>query len=94
MTTNRKELESILEMKEGTDRLGYEIFKQTYEDNSSCLIGEDLVDVIGNYPESLDVIEATIVAICGCNFKSLREHILEDEKEYFGEESGIITSTK
>jgi len=87
LNANRKAYNKILRLKDGCGRLGFEISNhssfldcwRSYDD-----IGYDLSRVIEKHPDDFDVIEETIIAICGYGFESLLEFAKEDKDYYYG----------
>lgn len=84
MENNRNAYSEIKKLDNFAELLGFEIRES---DNLDCYSGsyEDtgnyLDYVINKYPDSFDVIEQTVIAICGKGFESLLDGIKE-HKEY------------
>lgn len=77
-------VKEIMEMEDGTERLGFEILEQDYFDSSVSYhdIGRDVLATIRDYPDSFDAIQEVIIAITGYGFGKLREKI-EEHRDYY-----------
>ena len=85
MKENKKAYNAIMRMKDCYGRLGFEISNATsfFDYNTSYDdIGSAIADVVERNPDKFDVIEDTVVAICGHGFESLRER-MKKNKDYW-----------
>ena len=76
-----KEIES---MDNAELRLGFELIKADYSDEGSISYeesGRALLNLIEDNPDKLDIIEATIIAVIGVGFESIKER-MEENRDY------------
>lgn len=77
-------INEIRELPEAAGRLGYEISEVGYLDGPFCdsydTIGNSIFTLIDQNPEQVDIIEKTIIAVCGYGFDSLKDR-MEKHKE-------------
>lgn len=81
--TRKKDFTAIIRLKDGIERLGFEVANRTNDDdNSYNAIGKSLLSVVNKHTGSFDVIEDTVIAICGYGFDSLRNKVRQHKAEY------------
>ena len=81
--SRKTDFNAIVRLKDGVDRLGFEIAERTNDDDNYYHdIGNALVWVVNRHPEAFDAIEDTVTAICGHNFATLREYIRANKADY------------
>lgn len=85
----RKAIGCIKRMKDGAGRLGYDVKEVDYfetEEGRFCdsygTVGGQLLEVVNKYPESLRVIEETLIAITGYSFSSMLDR-MKRHKRYW-----------
>ena len=85
MNANRKAYNKIKRFNDFAGLLGF-VIRETDYIESCCDTYEDtgnyLDYVINKYPESFDVIEQTVIAICGHGFESLL-NLVRENREYY-----------
>ena len=77
----KKDIDAIDKMIDSRDRLGFAISEAISTDYYRE-IGKAVLSLARQYPDKLDMIEATTIAICGYSFNSLREQIKEQKEEF------------
>ena len=77
----KKDIDAIDKMVDSRDRLGFAISEAISTDDY-CEIGKSVLSLARQYPDKLDMIEATTIAICGYSFNSLREQMKEQKEEF------------
>ncbi len=79
----KKDLNAIKKMTEAEGRLGFAIDNAINEqDNSYDDMGRYLVRVAEAHPDQLNVIEETVIAICGYSFGTLRDRMKTEKSDY------------
>lgn len=84
MNDIRKAINAINRMKDAEDRLGYEIMEVGFFDWDYNYhdTGRYLLSLCRDYPDQIDIIEKTVIAICGYGFESLKERMKEHKNEW------------
>ena len=77
----KKDIDAIDKMVDSRDRLGFAISEAVSTDYY-WEIGKSMLRLARQYPDQLDVIEATTIAICGYGFDSLRKQMKEQKEEF------------
>ena len=77
----KKDIDAINKMVDSRDRLGFAISEAVSTDYYRE-IGKSMLSLARQYPDQLDMIEATTIAICGYGFNSLRERMKEQKEEF------------
>ena len=77
----KKDISAISKMSDSRGRLGFAISEAANSDRYDY-IGKDVLSVVKKYPNNLDIIESTVIAVCGYGFDSLREKMKEQREHY------------
>ena len=77
----KKDIDAIAKMVDSRDRLGFAISEAVSTDYYREIV-KSVLSLARQYPDQLDMIEATTIAICGYGFNSLREQIKEQKEEF------------
>ena len=81
--SSKKRFSDIKKIRNWEGLLGFIISEEVASENNKYeSIGRYLGSVVKDHPDSVDIIEETVEALCGCNFETIR-HLMLRNREYF-----------